>query len=73
MRIFVQVKAASFQEKIERLDDRHYRVSLRARPSGGKANKALISLLAEHFACAPSCVSIHAGKTAPYKIIDLAV
>lgn len=73
MRIFVRVKPASSQEKIEELGNGHYYVWLRARPQGGKANKALIHVLACYFNCAPSCIQIHAGKTAPYKIIDLEV
>ena len=44
---------------------------VRARPVGGQANAEVIALIARHFACAKSAVSIKRGASSRIKWIQL--
>lgn len=47
------------------------KVRLAASPTDGKANDALIRLLADEYDCAPSLVRIVKGATSKMKIVEL--
>ncbi|MBS0325497.1 MAG: DUF167 domain-containing protein [Proteobacteria bacterium] len=44
---------------------------LRSSPVDGKANAELIALVAKHFGCARSCVSVISGATARLKRVRI--
>jgi uncharacterized protein YggU (UPF0235/DUF167 family) len=44
---------------------------LRSSPIDGKANAELIALVAKHFGCARSCVSVISGVTARVKLVRI--
>lgn len=44
---------------------------LKSPPVDGKANKELIALVAEHFGCAKSAISIKAGASGRMKLIRI--
>jgi uncharacterized protein len=44
---------------------------LRSSPVDGKANAELIALIAKHFRCARSCVSVISGATARLKLVRI--
>jgi uncharacterized protein len=46
-------------------------VSLRATPEKGKANAALICVLAEHYGVPKSAVAIKSGASSHHKIIEI--
>lgn len=71
MRIYVKVIPRSSQNKVEKLVGGEYRVKLTAPPVNGKANKALIEILAEYFAVSKSSVTIVGGKTTSKKMVDV--
>lgn len=71
MRIYVSVKPNSGPDRIEKLDDVHYKAWVSAPAKQGKANDAIIAVLAEYFNVSKSRVSIHFGKTGRDKIIDI--
>jgi len=48
------------------------KVRVAAPPEAGKANKALIALIAETFGVSRSAVTIAGGETARLKLIDIA-
>ncbi len=48
-----------------------YKVSVKAVPIGGKANRAIIKALATYFDVAPTDVRIVSGETAKKKIIEI--
>lgn len=48
-----------------------WKIRLAAPAVDGKANEALIRLLADEFDCAPSSVRIIKGQTAKMKIIEI--
>jgi len=71
MRIYIKAIPRSSQNKVEKLSEGEYRVRLTAPPVDGKANEALIKILAEHFGVAKSFISIVGGKSMSRKIVDV--
>lgn len=70
-RIYVKVSPKSSRNEVAQISDGEYRVKLTAAPVDGKANEALVALLAKHFKVAKSCIKIVGGKTAKTKIVDI--
>ncbi len=72
MRIFIVAKPNAHEQRIEQIDQTHYRVSVTQPPVSGKANAAIIHALAEHFHISPSALHIVSGYTSRNKVIDIA-
>lgn len=70
-KITVDVKTNSKEKKIEKISNNLYRVRLKATPVEGKANKQLISMLAEYFGVAKSQIEIRVGKTSKTKVLAI--
>ena len=70
-RITIVTKPRSRVEKVERIDDKNFVVSVRALPQEGQANRAVLSALAEYFKVPPSRIRIVSGASARKKIIDV--
>lgn len=71
MRISVVVKPFSSIASVEQIDKATYRVRVHEKPTEGKANDAVIKLLADFFEVPKSSIAIVSGKTAKKKIIDI--
>lgn len=71
MKITVSVKPNSKKEIVEKQPDGTYLVRVNAVPEDGKANKRVIELLAEHFKCAKSNISLVAGHKAKKKTFQI--
>jgi len=71
LRVSVRVKAGSSREKVEKLDDSSYAVWVRAKPTDGKANEAVIKILADYFDTAKSNVTLLKGHTSKIKIFEI--
>ncbi len=71
MKIFVKAKPGAKAEKVEKIDDSHFTVSVKEPPISGMANTAIIGALAEYFGVAPSGVKIVFGFTSRQKIIEI--
>ena len=71
MIITVTVNSHSRFEKVEKIDEKNYRVSFNVKPERGKANKRVIELLADYFSVSKSQISILLGKTAKEKVIEI--
>lgn len=71
MKIFIQAKPNSKEQKIEKIDDSHFIVAIKEPPVRGKANEAIIKVLADYFNAAPSQVKIISGHTSRHKIISI--
>lgn len=71
MKISVKVKPNAKQEKIEKLSDNSYSVSVKAKPQDGKANYAVREVLAEHFAIPKSRIILITGETSRNKIYEV--
>ncbi len=71
MKIFVKIKAGRKEEKVERLDDNYYAISVKAPPIEGRANVAVINLLAEYFKLPKSRIRISSGHKSRQKVIEV--
>lgn len=71
MKIFVRVKPNAKINEITSVDGSHYAVRLKAVPMQGRANEALIALLAEHLDIARSRIRMISGFSSRLKIIEI--
>lgn len=71
MKIFVKAKPNAREEKVEKIDDLNYVVSVKEPPVKGKANEAIRNALAVYFKTGSSCVKIISGFSARNKIIEI--
>lgn len=71
MKIFVKVRPSAKEERIEKIDDTHYRVAVKEPPVNGRANAAVINSLATFFKVPKANIRIVSGFTSKDKIIEL--
>ena len=72
MRISVKAKPGSKQgDKVTQNPDGSFDVHLKQKPVDGKANEALIKVLAKHFDVRQNDVEIISGFTARQKIVEV--
>jgi uncharacterized protein (TIGR00251 family) len=67
----VKVKPNSSSSSLEQLPDKSWVARLKSPPVDGKANAELIDLVAGHFRCRKSAVSIRSGASARLKRIQI--
>lgn len=71
MKIFVQAKPKSKIEKVKQIDAANFAVWVKEPPADGRANKAVIKILADFLNIAPSRLTIISGHTAKKKVIEV--
>jgi len=71
MKINVKAKPNSREEKIEKIDETNYVVSVKEPPIKGKANEAIRNALAVYFKTGSSRVKIVSGYTSRNKVIEI--
>lgn len=83
MKILVKAKTRAKSEKVERLDQQSlglekdvqnipsYKVSVKEAPERGRANEAIIKLLADYFKVSPSLVNLVSGQTSKQKVFEI--
>ena len=71
MKIFVKAKPNSKEEKVERIDENHYIISVKELPVRGKANESIRNALAIYFKTSSSRVKIASGYNSRNKIIEI--
>lgn len=71
MKIFVKAKPNSHEEKVEKIDEQNYVVSVKEPPVQGKANNAIRNALAVYFKVGSSQVKIISGYTSRQKTIEI--
>ena len=71
MKIFVRVKPKAKEEKIEKIDDINFRAQVKEPPEKGRANRAIVKMLADYFNISQSNVRIISGSTSRLKIIEI--
>ncbi len=69
----IKVKPNSRASQLSAEPDGSWRAQLRAPPVDGKANAELVTLLAEHFQCPKSAVTIKSGLSGRSKIVRIDV
>jgi len=71
MKIIIKAKPGAKEDKIEKVDEANYIVYVKAPPIDGKANAAIIKLLAHHFDISQSLVEIISGHMARVKVVEI--
>lgn len=72
MRFFVDVRPNAARERVDVGADGRLSVAVRAPALQGKANAALVDLLAKHFGVGRSRVRILRGVSSRHKVVDIA-
>ncbi len=70
MKIFVKVNVNAKKEKISK-NGSYFKVSVKEEPVRGKANKAVIKILANHFNISSSKIKIISGFKSKEKILKI--
>ncbi|OGW80186.1 MAG: hypothetical protein A3G33_09085 [Omnitrophica bacterium RIFCSPLOWO2_12_FULL_44_17] len=71
MKLFITTKPNSKVIKVEKTDETHYRVFVKAPPAEGKANQAVIEALSEYFDIPKMRIHILSGHTSKSKVFDI--
>ena len=71
MKINVKAKPSAREEKVEKIDEQNYVVSVKEPPEKGKANEAIRNALAVYFKTGSSRVKIVSGYSSRNKIIEI--
>ena len=71
MKINVKAKPSAKEEKVEKIDEQNYIVSVKEPPIKGKANEAIKNALAVYFKTGSSRVKIVSGYSSRNKIIEI--
>jgi uncharacterized protein (TIGR00251 family) len=65
----VKVKPNARASKLEQTEDGSWLAQIKAAPVDGKANEELIALVAKHFDCRKSTVTIKSGASGRMKLV----
>jgi uncharacterized protein len=71
--IQINVKPNARVSTLEEIDNGPWLAQLKSPPVGGKANHELIGLIARHFGCPKSAVSIKSGASGRMKLVRIAI
>lgn len=71
MRITIKAKPAAKVNEVEQLPDGSYIVSVKEPPVQGRANRAILELLADHFSVTLTRVRIIQGWTSRNKVVEI--
>lgn len=69
--IQIKVKPNARARRLEQNEDGTWVAQLKSPPVDGKANEELIALVAKHFQCAKSNVSIKSGASSRNKLVQI--
>ena len=71
MRIYVKVTPRAGKNEVVKVSEGEYKVKVTAPPEKGKANDAVIKILAEYFDAPKSSITIIGGKSTRVKLIEI--
>jgi uncharacterized protein len=71
MKINVKAKPNSREEKVEKIDENNFVVSVKEPPIKGKANEAIRNALAVYFRTASARVKIISGYSSKNKTVEI--
>ena len=71
MKINVKAKPSSREEKVEKIDENNFVVSVKEPPEKGKANEAIRNALAVYFKTASARVKIISGYSSRNKVVEI--
>jgi len=67
----IKVKPGAKTESLVAAEDGTWMASVKAQPVDGKANAALLALVARHFAVARSAVQLKSGAGSRFKLVQV--
>lgn len=71
MKIYVSARPSAKEERVEKIDSAHFKVSVKEPPRQGAANRAIARAFAEYFGVAPSRVRLVSGFSARQKVFEI--
>jgi uncharacterized protein (TIGR00251 family) len=71
LKIIVTVKPQAKAEGVVKVNDGEFVISVHAPPQGGKANQALVALLADYFSFPKSAIKILRGHSSRKKLVSI--
>ena len=71
MKIIIKAKPGAREDKIEKVDDSNYIIHIKAQARDGKANAAIVKVLADYFDISQSLVEIISGYMARIKVVQI--
>jgi hypothetical protein len=71
MKISVKAKPAAREEKVEKIDDSNFVVSVKEPPVQGRANAAIAKALADYFKVSASQVRLISGFSSKQKVFEI--
>jgi len=71
MRINIKARPGAKEEKVEKISDTEFVVSVKEPPVQGKANRAIINALAMYFGVGSVKVKIVSGWTLRQKVVEI--
>jgi len=71
MRLNIVAKPKSKQEKIQKISQNSYAVSIKEPPIDGRANEAIIRSLAKYFSISKSQIFLISGHTSKIKVVEV--
>ncbi|MEK7104037.1 MAG: DUF167 domain-containing protein [Patescibacteria group bacterium] len=71
MKITIKVKTKAKKEKVVEIGDNNFEVWVKQLPEKGKANEAIVKIVAKYFKTPQNSVKIIAGKNNSRKIIEI--
>lgn len=71
MRIFVKAKPRSKEDKIEKINENHFVVFVKEAPEKGKADEAIIKVLAQYFKVNRADISLISGFSSKNKLFEI--
>lgn len=69
--IEIRVKAGAKQDRVTATGANSFDIQVKAQPQDGKANAAVIRLLARHFGVTQSAVAIKRGVSSKRKLVEV--
>lgn len=71
MKIFVSARTNAKNEKVEQIDEAHFKIAVKEPPKDGKANEAIAKALAGFFKVPHSRVFLQSGFSSKDKIFKI--
>jgi len=71
MKFFIKAKTKCRENKIEKINDNYFNVFVKEPPVKGKANEAIIALLAKYFNVPKASIEIVSGRASKQKLIKI--
>ncbi|MBI4193176.1 MAG: DUF167 domain-containing protein [Candidatus Colwellbacteria bacterium] len=71
MRVSVRVKTGARANDVVQVGENALRVSVKERPERGKANEAILALVAAHYRVGRSAVSLVSGRKSRAKVFSI--